>query len=355
NLLGRNLLFMRNDVASAVGSLTSAVTLNPHVARYWLDLATAHEISGEREQQRTALEAAVAAEPTTPGVAWDAGNFYLIRGDIEKALPQLRVVMERDPSRVGLALDRGWRASGDVDRMLAEALPRQAGIHLAFLDLLAEKQQTAACQKVWARIRELKQPLPTHKVALYIQYLIREREAGLAWMVWRDLLALNGHVESALAMDNLVVNGGFEDRVLNGGFDWTYRLSPAVKLTIDTNQAHSGVRSLLLEFGGDPIADAGIFQYVRVEPNTEYEFSVYTRSQDIISARGPSLILQDAYEEIAYFETSDVLGSSVWNQQRGTFRTGGTSHLLILRIVRSPSASRIRGRLWIDDVSLSRQ
>jgi len=35
---------------------------------------------------------------------------------------------------------------------------------------------------------------------------------------------------------NLIVNGGFEENLLNGGFDWWYESNPHAALAIDTDQ-----------------------------------------------------------------------------------------------------------------------
>ena len=71
---------------SALESYKSAVKLNPHNAHYWLGLAAVYQNLGSINEQETALENAVRADPKTPDIAWDAANFYLIQGETEKAL-----------------------------------------------------------------------------------------------------------------------------------------------------------------------------------------------------------------------------------------------------------------------------
>ena len=84
--LGRYFEFVAGDPQSAIDSLRAAVALNPHDARYWFDLAAAYQVTGDITDQRTALEHALEAEPTAPDVAWEAANFFLIDGDIDRAL-----------------------------------------------------------------------------------------------------------------------------------------------------------------------------------------------------------------------------------------------------------------------------
>ena len=68
---------------------------------YWFDLAAAYQVAGDLSGQRDALEHALQAEPTAPDVAWEAANFFLIDGDIDRALREFHVVIENDNSPVG--------------------------------------------------------------------------------------------------------------------------------------------------------------------------------------------------------------------------------------------------------------
>ena len=94
--LGRYFAFVAGDAPSAIASLRKAVELNPHDARYWFDLAAAYQVTGDTAGQRTALDRALQAEPTAPDVAWEAANFFLIDGEIDRALGEFRVVIAND-------------------------------------------------------------------------------------------------------------------------------------------------------------------------------------------------------------------------------------------------------------------
>ena len=51
-----------------------------------------------RRRRKRRLEHGLVADPNTPDLAWEAGNFYLVQGETDKALREFRVVMESDPS-----------------------------------------------------------------------------------------------------------------------------------------------------------------------------------------------------------------------------------------------------------------
>src|ERR1700752_3592107 len=89
-LLGRKLALSDTTLPQAIPAYRTAVEMNPSEARYWLDLASADQIAGQTDQQAQSLQHAVEADPTTPHVAWEAANFFLIQGNLGKALPYFR-------------------------------------------------------------------------------------------------------------------------------------------------------------------------------------------------------------------------------------------------------------------------
>src|SRR6267143_2456384 len=77
-LLGRSLALSGGNLDDAIASYRIAVDLNPYVARYWLDLAGAYQVAGRTNEQQRSVGEAVEADPTTPHVAREAANFFLV-------------------------------------------------------------------------------------------------------------------------------------------------------------------------------------------------------------------------------------------------------------------------------------
>ena len=136
NHLGRYYALVARDPAAAIEPYRAALQLNPHSARYWFDLASAYQVLGDTSNQSAALEHAINADPTTPDVAWEAANFYLVQGDNEKALREFRVVLKNDPSLADNAIRLCWRIKPDVDVLLRDVVPATAPANIAFLSLL---------------------------------------------------------------------------------------------------------------------------------------------------------------------------------------------------------------------------
>jgi tetratricopeptide (TPR) repeat protein len=354
DLLGRELALSGISLDEAISNYRTAVSLNPYEARYWLDLAGAYQIAGRTSEQQTSVERAVEANPTTPHVAWEAANFFLIQGDREKALRYFRVVFANDDiDAVDSALGLCWRATEDADQILDQSLPPRADLYLRFLRLLISKQQVKAAESVWNHLIELHQPFSIKLAFPYLQFLLGQQEVAGAQSAWQQLAGVDRSLERYLpSRENLIVNGGFEEKLLNGGFDWWYQQYSHVALAIDSSQFHSGTRSLSITFDGLNASEAGIAQLIPVKPDTDYEFSAECRTEALESASGPRFAITDAYSNASYVLTDDVVETSPWHQQQAQFHTGTTTRLVLLKIVRRPENPLIRGKMWIDDLKL---
>ena len=351
--LGRYFAFVAGDPQSAIDSFRAAVALNPHDAHYWFDLAGAYQVIGDSAGQRAALDRALQAEPTAPDVAWDAANFFLIDGDIDRALREFHVVIANDTGLVDAAMQACWRVRPDADALLRDVVPARTDSLISFLTILTSKQETEGSIKTWERLAQLHQKFENRYLYQYVRYLIdahRPDAALSAWAQTADVLGLSAYQPTE---DNLVVNGNFSLDILNGGFDWTYNHVEGVTPVLDPSDFHQGHRSLFLNFLGPGIHDAGIQQLIPVHGATTYEFSAYYKSADFEGAGGPQIVLRDAYTGAPLFASDPLNDADFWKEVHSKVTTPNSTTLLVLAIERFPSGSPIRGKLWLDDFELS--
>jgi tetratricopeptide (TPR) repeat protein len=350
--LGRYDALVARDPDAAIEHYHAAVQLNPFSARYWFDLASAYQVLGDISNQSAALEQAIEADPTTPDVAWEAANFYLVQGEDERALREFRVVLQNDPTLADPAIQFCWRIKPDVDDLLQEVIPPRSEAQIAFLTLLMRKEQIAGTAKVWDAIMANPQPFELRYVFAYFQYLLDHKEVDQARVVWKQAaprFGLSGYVPSGR---NLVVNGDFSLDVLNGGFDWQYDKQQSVTLTLDPSDFHGGHRSLMITFDGPGVTDAGIRQLIAVQPNTSYQFSAYYKNGEIEGAGGPHFTIQEAYTREILYDSDELKESGFWKSATGELTTGADTKLVVLHVRRLPEGSPIRGKLWVDDFRL---
>jgi tetratricopeptide (TPR) repeat protein len=352
NHLGRYYALVAREPAGAIEYYRSAVQLNPHSARYWFDLASAYQVLGDVVAQTSALEHAIEVDPTTPDVAWEAANLYLVQGENNKALREFRVVLENDPYLSGAAMQFCWRIEPDVDALLRDVVPARSEAYIALLNLLMEKKDTSGTAKVWAALMDSRQAFELRYVFSYFHYLILTKDVDQALLVWRQAAPRFGLTSYLPSSNNLIVNGNFSLDVLNGGFDWQYQKETSVTLTLDPSDFHGGRRSLLVNFDGPAVKDAGIYQFIPVQPRTSYEFSAYYKKGELEGAGGPHLTVQDAYSQSILYDSDELKETGFWKSVTGKFITGPDCKLLILHLRRLPEGSPIRGKLWVDDFRL---
>ena len=383
NHLGRYYDLVMRDPIAAISHYKTAVQLNPYSADFWFDLAGAYQVLADSTNQTLALERAIQAEPTRPDVAWTAANFYLVQGDNDKALREFRVVMAYDPSLAASAIAFCWRINPDVDLLLRDAVPPAADAELAFLALLQKdvglllgkavspapdtdvasltrqiKMETASTFKVWNALIETHQPFEERYAYDYIRFLLQFKEIDQAVLVWQQTAARFGHSSYLPSASNLVVNSTFSLAVLNNGFDWQYEKQSGVDLKFDDSVAHAGNRSLRITFDGPGINEAGIFQFIPVQPGTTYDFSAYykdEKDEELKGAGGPHFTIQDMFSPAILYESDELRDAESWRRAEGEFTTSPDCRLVKLLIRRLPAGSPIRGKLWVDDFHIVRK
>jgi tetratricopeptide (TPR) repeat protein len=351
-LLGMYFLNAAQDQTRALAHLNRAVELNPFEARYWLDLAAANEVANNLGENQNALDRALLAEPTSPYIAWESANFYLVRNQTDRALLLFRVAMEHDPKLTVAALSLCWRATRSVSQIVSQALPAQPVPYFAFLGMLTAQNQSAPANELWHALTAQKLKFTVEEAFPYFDYLIKTKQVDQAEEVWRFL----GKLDPELLEDpqlNLVSDGGFEGKYVNGAFGWRDQQYSQVDVSLDTSEFHNGTRALRFKFTGPAISETGVYQYVPVRPNMTYRLSAFVRSEDIDSASGPRLVIQDSYSNQALGSTDDLLGTTGWRQQVVDFVTGPEARLITIRVMRVPGNPLIKGTFWLDDVQLA--
>ncbi len=351
---GRFLLLTgAEDSASAVESLKRATSLDPYSSRYWLDLAQGYRVQGDWAGEAEALRRAGDADPKTPDVAWERGLFYLTHGDSKQALPQFRIVLENDPTRIADALRLCWRATQDAGTIEQVVLPPIADVHLAFLHMLQNAGQIDAARIAWNGLLQVREPWNPRGAVSFISTLLAAGRVSDGIAAWQQLLRRFPDLQG-YAPENGVVNGGFELDLLNGGFDWTHDPLPHVAVALDTSQFHAGARSLCMSFDGPGVAETGMAQNIAVEPNSAYSFSAWYKADALISAAAPMFTITDARSGRVLATAETKIGTTPWREAKSLLKTGPETALVKLRITRESPGLGIEGRLCIDDVALEK-
>ena len=351
DLLGRYFMWTAQDPQTAAAQFQQAVRLNPYASSYWLHLAQAENSLGNDGEQERAIRRAIAVDPTTPDVAWNAANFFLVQGKTDEALDQLAVVIRNDPSKTEAALDTSWRALGDIDP-IQRRLPPDPEVYLKFIRLLLARQQWAAADQLWSSMLQMNRGFDARSALFYVDALLAKQDVAGAQNAWRQIVDRSSSIKPYVAPDNLVVNASFDHDFLNAAFDWRYSAQPGVTVMLDSTQTYHGGESLLITYSGIN-EDAGISQYVPVTPGASYVASAWVRSEELQSADGPMLSIFDPRKNIEYGHSDETLGTTSWHRVGTTFSVPPSVTIVLIRFSRQPTETRILGRFWVDNVRVS--
>jgi len=160
--------------AAALPWLQSAALLNPHSAKYWIDLAAAEQLLDDSRGETAAINCALAVDPRSPGIAWQAANLFLAQGLVDDAMRQFHTVLENDAPLTSPAIAIAWKIHSDVDSLLENVVPPAA--NAPFLQFLLSKNETSAAAKVWEKMFSLEQPVRRDDLLTYERYLFTHHE-----------------------------------------------------------------------------------------------------------------------------------------------------------------------------------
>lgn len=330
-----------------------ALSLNRYSSRGWLDLAAAYQMAGDATGQREAMQQAIAVDPRTPGVAWEVATFYVVQGDVQRALPHYRTVLSTNEGDIRTVLEVLWPVTGgDADLILREALPANVRSHLEFLRFAAEQKNVAATNVIWERLMALGGPKPVRSMLPYFDLLLASGHSAQALAAWKQLGADPEMAKYMPRADNLIVNSDFEEELLGGGLDWKLQNHPSFDLKLDTLEFHSGNRSLSVTFEQGGIGSLGLSQLVPVQGGTEYRFSAFAKAVELNTASGPRLLIFDPYTGERYFVSEDQRGTTGWKEIQAVFRVKPETTLLKIELMREQWQPLIRGKLYLDELGL---
>lgn len=353
-LLARSRTLGFLDFPRGIAEYQRALALNPYSSRGWLDLAAAYQMAGDSANQSKAMQRAVQVDPTTPSVAWEVATFYIVQGQVRPALPHYRTVLSSQGSETRSVLEILWPANGhDADQILNEVLPPEAKAHVDFLRFAVEQKDVVSANKIWDRLVQLGGPAAPRDAMPYFELLLETRDPQRALAAWKQLAAK----QPAMATyqpnaDNLFINGDFEDELLGGGLEWSFKKQHYLELNVDSLQFHSGNHSMATIFDGGPAPSLGLTQLVPVNGGAEYRFSVFAKADELTTASGPRISISDAYTGERYFLSDDQRGTTGWKEIQTVFRVNPGTSLLKIEIVREPFQSLIRGKFYLDDFTL---
>jgi len=353
-----NVTDMNPDLA--MEHLRRAAELNPRDPQPWLELAAAYGFQGRTVEAEASLRRADFLAPNLPSIQWIIGNFFLLRGDNDEAFRHFRVVLAGSNQYNQILFKTAWKATDDGQKILEQLIPDLVSTEIEYLYFLLSAKRFPEAQGVWKRIAAKGEGLAPAQVAGYLDQLIGAHFPAEAHQVWDDLKNL-GLIKPTYEANsqNLLVNAGFEDDLLNLGFDWRINPVEGVNVGLDASNYHSPSHALQIRFSGKANLNyRHVRQFVLVEPGRPYRLRGFLKSEGITTDSGPRLGVQDAYDITALEKFSEMVTGTTegWTQVILDFTAGPKTELVVVSVARLPSTkldNQIAGKVWVDDLSLT--
>jgi tetratricopeptide (TPR) repeat protein len=350
-------VFTADNLADAVREHQLAVTLSPNDYRYWMEFGRALEASGDIAGGEKALRRAVELAPAYSHPRWYFGNVLLREGKLDEAFVQLARAAEADVNMRPQVFNLAWQVfSGDVDQIARVACP-STPVRIQFAVYLVTRAKFDEAMQVWRTINPAERKAQATVNRDLKDSFIRAKQFRAALEVMRE-----SEPEAGGPVPEQVWNGGFESEIESKGdknFRWLINSKATVQAGIDT-QAHSGHGSLRIDFKApDQLDNIPVAQTIVVEPNTQYHFECYLRSEELIGSSTPMLSIVDAANDDEIVRSPPAAtGTNDWQRITFDFQTPPKSDGVILKLVLARCGAGetcpIFGTIWYDDFQLQR-
>ena len=355
------------DIPGAIEAYRQALRLNPRVGQAWLDLADCYERMGEPDRAEKALQNALRVWTYSPQTRWQAGNFYLMRGNLDKMYECFKMACQYDPGKLSIAIQMAWKVDPDHKAIFGKLVPDQLPHRLAYLDFLVSKDELDLARTAWEG--SLASPVPAafvFTVSLVFPYLDRllgQNRIEDALRVWQEALRKSGsgltdnRIETAGALaqpgtdDNLVWNGSFENEILRGGWDWRFPDSQEFEFHTVLEDPMDGFRSLKLTFAGTNINFSQFSQMVPTLFPGAYQLDFYVKTTNLTTDQRPFILIQGFPDPQTARARSEMFPEySPWRKYSIPFtvKTGGAVQLLLRREPSQKIDNQMKGILWLD-------
>ncbi len=350
-----NVLLNAGDANAATSDFVKAITLRPRDYRLWMQLGNARDQAGDLSGSLIAFGEAVKLAPFYAHTHWQLGNLLLRAGRYDDAFAELRIAALRQPTFLPQVIDLTWGVYNGDSRTVERVIdPQTPAARMALAIYFAQHGKALDAIRLF---RESHNASDQERQSL-LTALLTTKQYIEAREVWESNHgAVAGERRNPLGT---VIDGGFEREIGldDPGFGWQIKsVAQAVLFSLDSGTPSAGVRSLLVNWNGNPQSSPVFTQLVLVEPLKHYQLSFDARTRNLVTASAPVIVVVDANAHQTKLAQSSPLLREATNWQKFTlsFETAETTHAVLIALVRQDCTMDICpifGQTWFDNFVL---
>jgi len=316
-----------------------AVERNPASPYRWCDYAEALLMAGQPDPARTAMNRALALGPFVGPVGMRGVNFAYRTSDrglaIETGRHLLGITTDYDNE-----VFSAWSHLEISPRMMLQQGIPDVRAAQSFLRFQVASANVDGAKLAWSWL--VKHDGTSDPLAgAYLNLLTESHDYDSAAHAWQAYAGASPGI----------ANGGFESEPRPLPYDWHFDRVAGLRAERDNSIAAEGRSSLRLTFDGTTnVADCGVWQRVLLSPG-RYVLNLQARADQLSTDQGVSVA-------VAGERSERIGGTMAWTGFAVPFTVHGDAQAIDVRMVRQPSLkfdNKIRGRLWIDSVSIRPQ
>jgi len=346
-----------DQIALAVAEYEKAVSLAPNDYRFWMDLGAALEQAGESDKAEKALRQAVKLAPSYSYPSWHLGNLLLREGRYPEAFAELHRASEANDELRPQLFNLAWQVNKDDFESLKASIGNGPETRAQFSQYLFSRERFEEGLRLWNTLSDTEKRTNHASAFSMVGNLLVAKRYHQASEIWNSVAP----AAVARAEPGHIIDGGFEENVAHGPgavFGWQFQSVSQVQAGIDSTSARTGDHSFRILFQVRSHLEAiNVWQLLPVQPNTQYDFECYLKTDKLVSAATPVVVVADATDEtiIASSEPAPS-GSNDWQRISLSFKSGAKTEAVRLKINPTSCADNsvcpIFGTVWYDDFDL---